>query len=199
MKHIYLFCLISIFVSCNSGEYESKKRELELKERELELREREIRASESQKVDSNESRYNSGDLSSKKFSYVVFSVKQPRLEHMDEQYLPGTGTEILGKKLPAVNIVKYEDFVYSTDIREFVDLDEDSEYKFMDEMEQELRKQIAQTDVNYINDVHRFVDDFNERSRKEEIKSQIIDRKIKTFSSYKEASLFKESHKGSFE
>jgi hypothetical protein len=203
MKHIYILFLIIIF-SCNSKEQENKAKELELKAKELELREKEIRIHEnnnqpdfSAPIQNNIGNTTPELPASSKFVYVTFLVKEPTLFHMDEKHYSTIGS-ISGTTIPESNIASQKDMVYSTEIKEFSTFNENAQYQYMDEMEAQLRLQFREKDFNFINEVNRYVDDSFERSEMESKKCQIIDRKIKTFDTYKDASVYRNNNKGVF-
>ncbi len=205
----FIILIVNIF-SCNSNETKIKERELALKEKELELREKELKEKENTSLNElpnpnqNSTTYQEVELpepvTAAKFVYVIFSVKEPKLYHEDSKYIGGSGLsgDMIRTKLDEINYVTYDEMIYTTEIKEVPAFDENAQYKYMDKMEAQLRQQFSYINMKFHNNLFMKVRDENERAKLEENDCKIVDRKLKVFDTYKEASVFRNNNKGKF-
>jgi hypothetical protein len=215
MKYINTFCSLFILLcfSCNdpsnkdSVAISSKEKELQLKERELEIRERELKNKESAAA-ANEKVLNSQTSSQSqfqqpiekqitKFIYVTFKVQQPVLHHTDSRYFDGDGIRP-PSSFPEINSVSFEDYIYTSEIKEIEGYDDDRQYEYMDKMENELSEKINYINLNFSMQISSKVRDIDEQQKLKDNIAKIVDRKMKTFISYKEASIYRSDNKGKF-
>lgn len=201
----WLFVFFIILVSCNATDtqtkiLEIKEKELSLKEQELKFKEDSIRVNSENNRDGKSSNFeNTVVKSATKFVYCVFEVKEPYLE---------SHTETTTKQDPVLNmpdvetvgnnLANYNYFVMSSDIAEIDDYNEDKGYQYMDKQENSLNQTLPDFDVNYTADVLRHAGTEEERDRLLGYKSGIVDKKLKVFDTYKEASIYKEHNKTVF-
>lgn len=208
MKWIFAFVLymiMSLFmVACQSNS--TKEKELELKERELELREKELKEkenessnNESSSVEYTQPTYQPpAEIKVSKFVYVIFKVQEPKLHHTDSKYISGIDGISSSTTLPEINYVTYDDYIYTSEIKEISGYDENKQYEYMDLMEAKVRQQISYTNMNFDSEVFRNVRDREEQQKLKENEAKIVDRKLKVFDSYKEASIHRNNNKGKF-
>lgn len=186
-----------------------KEKELELKERELELREKELKAKESnnQTIDNSTTTTTQNSLPQyqppeeitvAKYVYVIFKVQEPKLHHTDSKYISGLDGISSSYTIPESNYVTFDDYVFTSEIKEIPGYNENKQYEYMDRMEANVRQQISYIDMNFDSEVFMNVRDRDEQQRLKDYKAKIVDRKMKVFDSYKEASIHRNNNKGKF-
>lgn len=184
-----------------------KEKELELKERELELREKELKAKENQTgynsttlpIQNTQSQYQAPpEITVAKYVYVLFKVQEPKLHHTDSKYISGLDGITSSYTIPETNYVIYKDYVYTSEIKEILGYNENKQYEYMDRMEAGVREKLTYINMNFDSDVFMNVRDREEQQRLKDYQAKIVDRKMKVFDSYKEASIHRNNNKGKF-
>lgn len=209
MKKIILALLIlqSIFNYGCKNNNSIREKELELKERELELREKELKEKENRVTDNNatppiqntQNQYTAPqEITIAKYVYVIFKVQEPKLHHTDSKYEPGLDGITSSYTIPEMNYVTYEDYVYTSEIKEIPGYNENKQYEYMDRMEAGVREKLTYTNMNFDSEVFMNVRDREEQQRLKDYQAKIVDRKLKVFDSYKEASIHRNNNKGKF-
>ncbi len=206
---IAVFYLLLLFgLGCKNSN-SVKEKELELKERELELREKELKAKENGSNNTDNSAtipiHNSqpqyqppAEITVAKYVYVVFKVQEPKLHHTDSKYISGLDGITSSYTIPESNYVTFDDYVFTSEIKEIPGYSENKQYEYMDRMEANVRQQISYIDMNFDSEVFMNVRDRDEQQRMKDYKAKIVDRKMKVFDSYKEASIHRNNNKGKF-
>ncbi len=209
MKKIIIaifYSLLFFTVGCKNNN-SVKEKELELKERELELREKELKAKENQTSDNSttvpiqntQSQYQAPpEITVAKYVYVLFKVQEPKLHHTDSKYISGLDGITSSYTIPETNYVTYEDYVYTSEIKEIPGYNENKQYEYMDRMEAGVREKLTYTNMNFDSEVFMNVRDREEQQRLKDYQAKIVDRKMKVFDSYKEASIHRNNNKGKF-
>jgi hypothetical protein len=204
MKVIIFF--IPAVILCTACNNNTKEKELELRERELILKESQLKEREKDNsLNSNETMFpkssqshTNTEIKSSKYVYVIFKVQQPTLHHKDSEYLSGIDGIHSSITIPESNYVTYKDYTYTSEIKEISNYDENKEYEYIDQMEMEVTENLTRVNMNFEGEVFVNVRDKEEQLRLNENKAKILDRKIKSFDSYKEASIDKNENKGKF-
>lgn len=210
MKNIFfaLMILSSLFgFGCKSNN-SIKEKELELKERELELREKELKEKENRvsgdntatlPIQNTQNQYQTPpEITVAKYVYVLFKVQEPKLHHTDSKYISGLDGISSSYTIPETNYVTYEDYVYTSEIKEIPGYNENKQYEYMDRMEAGVREKLTYTNMNFDSEVFMNVRDREEQQRLKDYQAKIVDRKLKVFDSYKEASIHRNNNKGKF-
>lgn len=203
---VVLLAMAVIFqIACQNTS--TKEQELKLKEKELELREKELKQKENN-VSNNSTIPNENFKSSfqsppnpqtTKYVYVVFQVREPKLLHSEPITISGTDRFTPSTTIPESNSVTYENFVYAGEVREIAEYNEDKKYEYMDIVEASFRKKLSSLPDDFEYSVVMNVGDKKEREQLlREHKTQILDRKIEVFNSYKEASIHRNNNKRKF-
>ena len=109
--------------------------------------------------------------------------------------MPG---DIESTKLDEINYVTFDEMIYTTEIKEVPAFDENAQYQYMDKMESQMHQQLSYKDMNFHSNLFMKVRDESERARLEENQCKIVDRKLKVFNTYKEASVYRNNNKGKF-
>lgn len=133
-----------------------------------------------------------------KFVYVVIKTKEPELEHSEGIYIPDRVGGFGGTRTEDINFVKWENYVYTSEIQEIQNYNEDKKFRLMDEGESSARQELTYKDMNFRSDVFMKVSDDRERRKLENNTAEIIDRKAYVFDTYKQASEHKNKNKGNF-
>lgn len=209
IKYFYSV-LITYLLLANLGcqnNNSTKEKELELKERELALREKELKEKENKGDESTatlpiQNTQNSYQVPPKvtvaKYVYVVFKVQEPKLHHTDAKHEYGLDGISSSYTIPELNYVTYDDYIYTSEIKEVPGYDENKQYEYMDRMEAGVREKLTYINMNFDGEVFMNVRDREEREKLKDYQAKITDRKMKVFSSYKEASIHRNNNKGKF-
>lgn len=200
---ISLVLTLIIQISCQNNSI--KQKELELKEKELELREKELKEKENNignnatlPIENSHPQYQPiPEIKVSKYVYVVFKVQEPQLHHTDSKVLYGTDG-FSSSTIPERNYVTFDDYIYTSEIKEIPAYNENKQYEYMDIIEAKVRQQISYTNMNFESEVFVNVRDREEQQTLKENKAKIVDRKLKVFDSYKEASIHRNNNKGKF-
>jgi hypothetical protein len=188
MKNI-IFLLAIIFTSCNSGnnaELEQRLTRLENENKELK-KQNTVERNKIQNIPPQQSTTNTlsqppkqsginpttssmNSESITRFVYVVIKTKEPSLNHRE-------GTYEYGIKISDFNLIEWKEFVYTSKIEEILNFNEDKEFRLLDEAESSVQEKFSYKNLNFQLDVSAKVRDENERSRLEDNKAEIIDRK----------------------
>ncbi len=200
---LFLFC-----IGCKDSK-STKEKELELKERELELREKELKAKENgnnntdnsttMPIQNSQPQYQPPtEITIAKYVYVLFKVQEPKLHHTDSKYISGLDGITSSYTIPESNYVTFDDYVFTSEIKEIPGYNENKQYEYMDRMEANVREKLTYIDMNFDSEVFMNVRDRDEQQRMKDYKAKIVDRKMKVFDSYKEASIHRNNNKGKF-
>lgn len=192
-----LFLLI-LLSSCDTA----RTKELELKEKELAIRERELNSRQAANTNNPapivtppySSSPSTPDTKPSKYVYVLFKVDQPVLHHTDSRYM--TGIDHLSSS-PELNFVDNDSYVYTSQIKEITNYDENKEYQYVDEVESSLRQKLI-FNTSFETNVMSRVSDRDEQQKLLENKPKVVDRRAKVFDSYKEASVTRNNKMGKF-
>lgn len=198
-----------VFILCSSCNDSNtiKEKELELRERELKIREKELLLKESndknvipnKNITQQKSNFQNEEVNNTtKYVYVLYRVKHPILEHTPEESIPSHDMFSITRTIPEMSSVYYEDFVYTSGVEEIKGYSENKSYRFMDEVEKNVLQRISTIDLNFEMEVITKVRDQKSQSILKENKAKIVDRKIKVFNSYKEASKDRSRNDGIF-
>ncbi|MFV8354370.1 SHOCT domain-containing protein [Flavobacterium sp. XS2P14] len=127
-----------------------------------------------------------------KFVYVLIKTKEPTFF-----YLQGMGHYDVNlgfvRDIEDTNTVTWKENTYTTDIKEITDYNEDAKYRFLDETEPIVRMKLAYADSNFSDNVYSKCTDASKKSSLVENHSELIDKNIFVFDSYKEASIHREN------
>lgn len=126
-----------------------------------------------------------------KFVYVLIKIKEPKFSHLDG-YRQMNDNLVYEQVIEERNEVFWEEVIYTTDINEIKDFNEDAKYRFLDEVEPIIRMKLAYADSNFSNNVYGKCTDASKKSSLVENHSKLIDKNIFVFDSYKEASIHRE-------
>lgn len=214
---IITFLLSVIFFSCNSGNNTELERRLtQLENENKDLKQQNI--NEKNNTDDNvKNQYNTistpktsnnsdeitaavqSILNTKKYVYVVIKTKEPKLDHREGIYIPSRigeyGSETKSNDL---NIVVWEDFVYTSEVQEIANFDEDKKFKLLDKAEASAQQNFINKNISFRSEVFMKVHDKTERSQLENNIGEIVDRKAYVFDTYKQASEHRNKNKGKF-
>ena len=197
-----LYCICILFASCTGN----LSNEGEISERLKGLEEREKLVAEKEKLNSaiqyspnsfNDDSHSQNQTTRNKYIYVIFKVEEPELHHTSRYSTPsldGTPPYVI----PERNTIIPKTNLYFSDIKEISGYSEDLQYEYMDDTEATIRKTLINNDMEFRNKVSVSVSNFEEKEQLKENSSKILDRKIKVFESYKEASISRSSNKGVF-
>lgn len=123
----------------------------------------------------------------KKFVYVVTKVEIPKLDVFESvaDYDVNTGRVY---RSPNLYSTVWKESVYTTDIIEIENYNEDEKFKLLDQTESKIRDNFSYQDMNYQIEVDTKCTDYDKKSKLKENKSQIINSEVYVFDSYAEAS-----------
>jgi hypothetical protein len=181
----------------------SKEKELELKERELGIRERELKAKENEIRNENNAEVLPKQqpvapipiaIEAPKYIYAVFKVQEPKLDHIESKYF--VGSDRLSSS-PEINMVSYDTYIYLSEIKEIANFDENKQYEYLDKFEAKVNEQLM-FNTSFETAIYTRVSDRDEQEKLKKNTPKIIDRKIKVFNTYKEASISKNNNKDKF-
>lgn len=132
----------------------------------------------------------------KKFVYVLIKIKTPKLDSYEFEGVYTIDENInRHEEIPARTIysAKWEESVYSTDIMEIENYNEDEKYRMLDNAENNISLQhnLSSSDMNFRLEIDARCKDNTERERLKENKSQITNSEVYVFDSYAEASQHK--------
>jgi hypothetical protein len=131
-----------------------------------------------------------------KFVYAVVKIKIPKLNVYEFEGVYNFDENLnRHEEIPARTIysTKWEESVYSTDIIEIENYNEDEKYRMLDKAENNLSLQhnLSSSDLNFRLEIDARCKDYTERDRLKENKSQITNSEVYVFDSYAEASQHK--------
>lgn len=132
----------------------------------------------------------------KKFVYVLIKIKTPKLDMYEFEGVYTVDENInRHEEIPARTIysTKWEESVYSSDIIEIENYNEDEKYRMLDKAENNLSLQykLDSSNMNYRLEIDTRCKDDSERDKLKENQSQITNSEVYVFDSYAEASQHK--------
>ncbi len=149
-------------------------------------------STESTNYNDNEELTNYQDhVKNKKFVYVYFKVQIPKFKYVQIGEIDISNKYSTVEKFYSTD---WEDKVFTTDIIEIDDYNEDEKYRILDNAESEIYLKMDITDRNYYSEVNYNCKDTYEKDKLLKEKSKIIETNVYEFNSYSEAS----SHKRNF-
>ena len=124
----------------------------------------------------------------KKFVYVCFKLQKPKYKYVQ---LDGLASSDRYSTVQKFYSTEWEEMIFSTEIIEIEDYNEDSKNKIFDQAESKMFSTLNNYDTNYITEVNFYCNDAYERDILLKAKSKILESNIYEFDSYSEASLHK--------
>ncbi len=131
-----------------------------------------------------------------RFVYIVIKTKEPELVHHGGTYIPNSYGGL--RKTDEINYVKWENYIYTSEIKEIQNYNEDKKFRLMDEVEGSARQKLFFKDSNFSSEVYRKVSGDDKISELQKNTGEIIDRKALVFDTYKQASEHRNKNKGNF-
>ncbi len=196
IKQLLFVTTMLLSIACNNNSQIQKEQELREKEIALEVREKEVAENETkgqEKVtDTTFPSTTSTPPITKGYVLAVFIVSIPKLIHTPEI----RGTYPI-PTIPESHSIDHSKFVYCSDVIEADISDENELYKILDHMQNKIQIELTQKDNNFQSDVFSILGGPYPKLYSNE-KCKILERKTVPFTSYKEASIYKQEHVGKY-